>query len=488
MIYTLCIIICGFYFLIKILWMCWKYSYGLTSIATPPNTPFLGTSFYFLSDSRKSYFQLCNYTKQFGNVFCIWLGPKPMIVSSSVKFLKAVLSSEKITTKGFSYDWIHDWLKTGLLTSSGPKWKARRKLLTSSFHFSVFNRLKIIIEEQACILVDKISFAADNKKVVDVQTLIGLATLDVICETIMGVKINAQSYPDSEYVKAISVLHKEIVNRMKFPWLWFDVIYKLLPCGKRFYKALDVAHKFTFDIINKRMEISVNESYIDTPLEEKSYFLDLLLNIHKKKEIDMEGIQEEVDTFIFAGHDTISVALSWTLWLLGKYSEIQRKLHKSIDEMSNGGSLFEKVRNFKYLENIIKESMRIHPPVPMYGRTVEENMTIDGQFVPKGAQIILLVLMLHSDPNIWENPKEFIPERFETDDWKIKNSYSYLPFSAGSRNCLGQKFAMIEAKMLLYSIMKKFSLKSMQDENEVYGTVDILHKSINGINILFTRR
>ena len=477
------------YFAGKLSWKFWKSSYGLSSIVTPPNIPFLGTSLFLHSDSRKFFLQLCDWTRKYGNVFCIWLGPKPMICSSSVKFSEAVLSSQKIITKGFSYEFLHDWLKTGLLTSTGLKWKTRRKLLTPSFHFSILNNFLKIFEEQASNLVDKLAIAADNGEVVDVQVPIGLATLDIICETSMGVKVNAQSHPDSEYVKAITILNEEIQMRQKFPWLWFDVIYKLLPCGKRFYKALSIAHKLSFDVINQRMQMKIKETYSETPSYEKKFFLDLLLDIYRKGEIDVEGIQEEVDTFMFEGHDTTSAALSWTLWLLGRNPEVQKKLHKEIDEVElNGGSLFEKVKSLKYLENVLKESLRMHPPVPLYGRTVEENMTIDGQFIPKGAQIILLVLMLHSNPEYWEHPNDFIPERFEADNFAKRNPYSYVPFSAGPRNCIGQKFAMIEEKMLLYSIMKNFSLKSMQDEDEVFSTVDIIHKSINGIKIKFFRR
>ncbi|XP_065646827.1 cytochrome P450 4V2 [Hydra vulgaris] len=477
------------FFVSKILWKYWRNSYGLETIATPPNIPLFGTSLYLQRDARKFFFQLCEFTKKYGTVFCIWLGPKPMILSSSVKFSEAVLSSQKVITKGFSYDFLHDWLKTGLLTSTGSKWKTRRRLLTPSFHFSILNNFIKIFEEQASILVDKLAVAADNKEVVDVQVPIGLATLDIICETSMGVKVNAQSHPDSEYVKAITVLNEEFIMRIKYPWLWFDAIYKLLPCGKRFYKALDVAHKLSFDVINERMQMKIQESYCETASDGKKFFLDLLLDIYRKGEIDTEGIQEEVDTFMFEGHDTTSAALGWTLWLLGKNPDVQRKLHKEIDEIElNGGSLYDKVRQSKYLENILKESLRMHPPVPLYGRTVEEDMTIDGQFIPKGAQIVLLVLMLHSNPDYWESPNEFIPERFEADSYEKRNPYSYVPFSAGPRNCIGQKFAMIEEKILLYSIMKNFYLKSMQDENEVFGAVDVIHKSINGINIMFTRR
>ena len=478
-----------FYLVTKISWRLWIKSYGLLTIATPPTIPFFGNSLQLQSDPLKFNNQICEWSRVYGDVFCIWVGLKPVIFSSSVKFSETILTSQKIITKSYTYSFLHDWLKTGLLTSTGTKWRSRRRLLTPSFHFSILNSFLKIFEEQAAHLVENLRISAENGKTIDVQVPIGLATLDIICETSMGVKLNAQSCPDSDYVKAINTLNKEIMVRFKYPWLWPDVIYKQLPCGKRFYKALDVAHKMTLGVINQRIKIRSRDTEDENPSTEKKFFLDLLLDIYKRGEIDAEGIQEEVDTFMFEGHDTTSAALSWTLWLLGRNPQVQLKLHSEIDKVEeNGGSLYEKVRSFKYLESVIKESLRMHPPVPIFAREVEENMIIDGQFVPKNSEINIFAMMIHHNPEYWEDPYSFIPERFEDDEFARRNPYSYIPFSAGPRNCIGQKFAMIEEKMLLYSIMKAFCVESMQNDDEIQGVMDIIHKSVNGIMMKFSER
>ncbi|XP_065659338.1 cytochrome P450 4V2-like [Hydra vulgaris] len=494
--YSLLVVFC-LYFVIKLFWKLWIYSYGLSTVPTPPTIPFFGNSLQLESDSVKFNKQLCEWSKVYGNVFCVWIGLRPTLFSSSVNFSEAILSSQEVLKKASIYDFLHDWLKTGLLTSTGNKWKLRRRLLTPSFHFSILNNFLKIFEEQGACLVEKLRIYAKTGKNVDIQVPIGLATLDIICETSMGVKLNAQSQPDSDYVTAINILSEEIPRRFKYPWLWPDIIYKHLSCGKRYYKALDVAHKLSLDVINERIktrfqnesEVISDKNEADLRTVEKKFFLDLLLDIYKKGEIDTEGIQEEVDTFMFEGHDTTSSALSWILWLLGRYPQVQQKLHAEIDEVELAeGSLYEKVRNFKYLENIIKESMRIHPPVPLIGRHIEKDMVIDGQFIPKKSEIGVLVMMIHSSPEYWKDPYDFIPERFEQEDFVKRNPYIYIPFSAGPRNCIGQKFAMIEEKMLLYSIMKNFYVQSMQNENEILPSLDLIRKSVNGIIIKLTER
>ncbi|XP_065660086.1 cytochrome P450 4V2 [Hydra vulgaris] len=494
------------YILIKVFWKLWIYSYGLSTASTPPTLPLFGNCLQIESDPVKATKQLCEWSGKYGKVFCVWVGIRPTIFSSSVNFSEAILSSQNVIQKGFAYDFLHEWLKTGLLTSTGNKWKSRRRLLTPSFHFSILDNFLKIFEEQGNCLIDKFRVLAKNGKIFDIQVPIGLATLDIICETSMGVKINAQYHPDSEYVTAINILSEEIVRRSKYPWLWPIIFYKHFSCGKRYFKALDVAHKLSFNVINERIKTSLqnksesvlinkldNENVLNNEeklgLGKKKFFLDLLLDMHKNDEIDIDGIQEEVDTFMFEGHDTTSSALCWTLWLLGRYPQVQQKLHAEIDEVElTSGSLYEKVRNFKYLENVLKESLRLYPPVPLISRYIEEDMMIDGQFIPKKSEIAIHVMMIHLNPEYWKDPHNFIPERFDQDDFVKRNPYTYIPFSAGPRNCIGQKFAMIEEKILLYNIMKHFYVESMQNENEISRTQDLINKSANGIMMKFYER
>ena len=126
----------------------------------------------------------------------------------------------------------------------------------------------------------------------------------------------------------------------------------------------------------------------------------MVLDIYDKGEIDVEGITEEVDTFMFEGHDTTSSGLSWILYSIGRHNEVQGKLHAEIDKASGADNILDKIRDMKYLEYVIKEALRLHPPVPYFGRIFEQDTVINEHVLPKGTEIMVDVLGLHTNPDI----------------------------------------------------------------------------------------
>lgn len=142
----------------------------------------------------------------------------------------------------------------------------------------------------------------------------------------------------------------------------------------------------------------------------------------------------------------------------------------------------------KYLERVIKESMRLYPPVPFIGRTLSEDIEIDKYKIPKGTMVTVGIYYLHRDPNVFPNPEKFDPDRFLTENTKGRHPYAYLPFSAGPRNCVGQKFAMYEEKSVLSSVIRNFKLSSVQQRDEISLVSELILKTHNGINVKLQRR
>ena len=310
----------------------------------------------------------------------------------------------------------------------------------------------------------------------------------------MGVKINAQQGSSSEYVSAISTVNYQILLRQKSPWLWSDFIYSYTSFGKCYYKALKILHGFTTGVINKRI-MSRNKSFgevrrrFSEDLSTRSAFLDILLDLYDKGEIDIEGIREEVDTFMFEGHDTTAAGISWALYHLGQNPIVLMKLQAEFDVVSQkDGDLIDNILECKYLEYVIKEALRLHPPVPVYARVLDKDIVVNGNTIPKGTDIGIYTIALHMNPDYWDDPGAFNPDRFADEKFLKRNPYCYLPFSVGPRNCIGQKFAMLEAKIVLYHIAYNFDLHSTQEESEVRWCLDGVLKSANGLMIELSQR
>jgi len=248
--------------------------------------------------------------------------------------LKILLSSTKHINKSKDYQLLKPWLNEGLLLSSGSKWQSRRKLLTNTFHFKTLDMYNVSINKHSRVLARKLLEASTGDKEIDVMNYITLCSLDMICDTIMGIEVNAQEGKSIEYVKAIKCACRSIIDRIFKFWLWNDFIFKISGSGRDFYKSLKVLHEFTDNVIKMKKESFINSKSQDEQIEtsskkmQKKSFLDILLNVLEENPDQMteKDIREEVDTFLFEGHDTASITITITLIFLGLNQDIQVRL------------------------------------------------------------------------------------------------------------------------------------------------------------------
>ena len=181
----------------------------------------------------------------------------------------------------------------------------------------------------------------------------------------------------------------------------------------------------------------------------------------------MEGIHEETELLMFAGYDTTTTTLCYTLGFVTENPEIY---HKCLDEIDNvlGSATrptMDMLRDLKYLEACIKESLRLRPPSPEWFRTKPDggHLTIKQtqHYIDPSAPIFNVTHIIHTDPTHFVEPEKYHPERFMMSD-KKRHPFSFIPFSAGARNCIGQKFAMVEIKVVMVILLRSFKFKPKQ--------------------------
>ena len=142
----------------------------------------------------------------------------------------------------------------------------------------------------------------------------------------------------------------------------------------------------------------------------------------------------------------------------------------------------------KFLDQVLKEAIRLYPPVSVIARKLDEDVYIDGHRFYKNTDIALCIFVLHRNQKYWKDPLKFNPYRFNNENYQKRDPYCYVPFSAGPRNCIGQRFALLEAKICVYYILKNFNLKSIQNESDIQVSVEIITRSRNGLMLQFTKR
>ncbi|XP_051155958.1 cytochrome P450 4C1-like [Leptopilina boulardi] len=421
------------------------------------------------------------------------------IIITKPRQMEAILPKTEHITKAHLYDILQLFLGDGLLISNGEKWYHDRKLLTPAFHFGLLEQSIEFMWEKAEILVQCIEneLKGNSGKSIDFFKYSIKCALDIICETSMGANMDVQRNHDIQYIKALEILALGLSKRPLYPWLKWDWIFYKTKIGKDCKNSIEMMKDFTIDIIRKRRQLrKMNHSedkHDEFGKRKKKAFLDLMLDLdeNEKNHMTDEEIRQQVETFMFAGHDTTGAAINWAIFNIGNNLEVQKKIHEELDAVfgdSKEPATMQQIAELTYLERVIKENLRLYPSVPVIGRLLTEDTELDGYTIPKGANIGISIFSVHRDPETWPNPMKFDPDRFLPENCRNRNPYAYIPFSAGPRNCIGLRFAMAEQKIVLTSILRKWRIKSGRSPEEMKFQFNMVLSPFKGNPIYFYSR
>uniref|UniRef100_A0A023GID3 Putative cytochrome p450 cyp4/cyp19/cyp26 subfamily n=1 Tax=Amblyomma triste TaxID=251400 RepID=A0A023GID3_AMBTT len=195
---------------------------------------------------------------------------------------------------------------------------------------------------------------------------------------------------------------------------------------------------------------------------------------------------------MFEGHDTTSVAICWSLYMIGLHLDHQKRVQEELDlvlENSSGNDITaENLKELKYLDCVIKECQRLYPSVPITGRESVEDFKLGDSTIPKGSTIDVFIYALHRDPDVYPDPERFDPSRFFSENCYTRHPYAFIPFSAGSRNCIGQRFAAMELKIIIATVLRNFNVMSLDHRDKIRLSSDLVLRAADGIRLSFSPR
>lgn len=415
-----------------------------------------------------------------------WFGPMANVYAVDADHVEAILSSNDLITKSGQYKLVHSWLGNGLLTSGGDKWRKNRKLLTPSFHFKILEQFVPVMSRNGKILVQRLEQEAfqNNGLIRDLSQFILPCALDVICETAMGQRIDAQSHPDGEYIKAVYTISEIVMERSMVPWLYNDFVFNLTSNGRKHAALLKTLHGFTDSVIKERMQEMRHspDSGSDSESKSREPFMDTLIREHFRDPAAFteSNIREEVDTFMFEGHDTTAWGVIWATYLLGLHPGCQQQVQQEVDDMfadknEDEDLTLDEIRTgLKYTEAVVKEAQRLYPSVPLFNRVALTDTKIVDTEVPAGTIVNIVPTFIHHNDKYWSEPQRFKPERFLSGE--RRHPFAFIPFSAGPRNCIGQKFAMLKEKALIAKIFRMFNVTSLDQRDLVVPSLTMILK------------
>jgi cytochrome P450 len=337
-------------------------------------------------------------------------------------------------------DWgLAFFIGNGLLTSDGSFWRRQRKLIQPSFHARHIESYAETMVE----LAERTVAEWRGKAETDVDDAMMKLTLAIVSKTIFGKDVSGDSAQISE---ALTVLQHTAGNPPMLP-AWVPS-----PRRKRQAQALKQLDDVVYRLIAERRE--------DT--SPHSDLLSLLLDARDEDGQGMtdQQVRDEAVTIMLAGHETTANALNWTWVLLAQNPDVEAKLHAELDTVLGGRTpTLADLKQLPYTDMVIKEAMRLYPPAYGFSRIAVEPTTIGDYDVPKGTILNLYTYGTHRDPKLWDEPEAFRPERFSPEAEKLIPRYAYLPFGGGPRVCIGNSFAMMEARLLLATLAQHYRLR-----------------------------
>ena len=340
-------------------------------------------------------------------------------------------------------------LGNGLLTSEGEFWRRQRRIAAPAFHHQHLAQAADVMARRARQRVDRWRTPCEKGEPLDIAREMMSLTMEIVAETLFSSDIAGSI---DELGRAMTTVLASFGTPSPLDILGFP---EWLPRRRprRARSALALLDRTIYDIIAARRAAQRGPD-------------DLLgLLLAARDEETGEGmtdtqLRDEVMTLFAAGHETTAVALTWTLYLLSRHPEIERKLHDEVDRvLGEGETTFADLEHLTYTRMVIEEAMRLFPPAFALNRELLADDEVGGHLIRAGSMVTISPYVTHRNPRLWKDPLRFDPERFTPDRIKERHRFAYFPFGGGPRICIGNGFAMMEARLILATIARAYRLR-----------------------------
>lgn len=332
-------------------------------------------------------------------------------------------------------------LGDGLLTSDGEQHRRQRRMIQPAFH-------KRRVESYAQTIVEHTEELLGEWRPGDAMDLaieLQRLTLRIVAKALFNLELRAESGELGQQFTAV------IENPVGLPWSWrsLPIDLPITPYGRhmRAHRTLD---EFVFALIARRRAEGGDGGDV----------LSMLLAARDDEGLGLTDteIRDQTMTLLAAGHETTANALSWTFYLLSKHPDARARLVEQLHDVLGGRRPEVKdLAALTYLDQVVKESMRLYPPAWTLGRRAVSDFELDGYRLPAGTVVMFSQWVIHRLTDIWGDPERFRPERFEPAAERAIPPYAYFPFGGGPRMCIGMPFANLEARLVLATVLQRYA-------------------------------
>ncbi|XP_012290187.1 cytochrome P450 4A11 [Aotus nancymaae] len=461
----------------------------LQEFPCPPSHWLFGNNQEYSQDQELQRIQ--KWAETFPSACPHWLwGSRVRVQLHDPDYIKVILMRSDPKCHS-SYRFLAPWIGYGLLLLNGQTWFQHRRMLTPAFHYDILKPYVEFMADSVRVMLDKWEELIGQDSPLEVFQHVSLMTLDTIMKCAFSHQGSIQLDRDSQsYIQAIMDLNNLFFFRVRNAFHQNDTIYSLTTTGRWSHRACQLAHQHTDRVIQQRKAHLKEQGELEKVRNKRHLdFLDILLlaKMENGNSLSDKDLRAEVDTFMFAGHDTTASGISWILYALATHPKHQQRCREEIQGLLGDGAsiTWHHLDKMPYTTMCIKEALRLYPPVTSVSRDLSTPITFpDGRSLPKGISVVLSIYGLHHNPKVWPNPEVFDPSRFAPGS--AQHRHAFLPFSGGARNCIGKQFAMNELKVAVALTLLRFEL--LPDPTRIpIPTPRIVLKSKNGIHLHLRR-
>jgi cytochrome P450 len=334
-------------------------------------------------------------------------------------------------------------LGEGMITSEGSEHRAQRQVAQPAFHRQRIGEYGRVMVEEAVRVRDSWRTGERRDIALDMMHL----TLNIVARTLFATDLQEEAYELAGAINRIMGLYNFLVMLPAAEWL-----VHLRPPGL----AAFVRAKKRVDAVVYRMIDAHERSGVD-----RGSLLDLMLAASPTNdEESRRSLRDQVITIFLAGYETVANALSWTWYLLSQNPDAESQLHAEIDGVLAGRlPTMDDVPRLRYTESVMAESLRLYPPAWAMGRYARNDFALGEYFLPARTTVLISQFVTHRDPRYFPDPLRFEPDRFSAEGKAGRTKFTYFPFGAGPRQCIGESFAWMEGALILATLAQKWKLR-----------------------------
>jgi len=418
--------------------------------------------------------------QQYGDLFEVQVGPQKLVIVIHPDHIRHItITNAANYEKLKSYDGVRKYIVgDGIVTSTGELWKRQRRLMAPFYTPRGVQEFAEIMLRDTLVLTERWERLAAERTLVEMFDEMALVTASIVLKAIFS----TDSPEDILWIKQsvetmIAYAGGKRVNPLQVPdWMPTSD-------NRTFWNAQRKVHQYIDAVLDARLD-----------MDEWDYPNDLLSKLilaedaETGERMSRKLLRDEALTNFFAGYETSARSMSYAWYALANNPTVRARLHEELDrELGDAVPTLDTLKRLPYTLRVIKETLRLFPPAPMYAKDVVDDDVIDGYRIEKGAVMLLCPYFTHRHPGFWENPLNFEPNRHAPEAEKERHSQAYHPFASGQRVCLGNHFSLLETHIMLAILARRFDPELLPTYRARFIGETLLDIS-NGLPMVLTSR